>query len=261
MMQKTILIIFTLLFTFSNVFAKEEGVPKRPYPQKMVNLFTKQPFLTPQEVQRLETKLIAFNDSTSNQIAIVIVDDLYGLTANEFATELGQTWGVGQKKLDNGVIILISLGGGKGNRDYFITVGYGLEGAIPDLAVKRIQESELLPYLKNGKYYEALDRTTTVLIALAKGEYNSSEYMSSSEKNNWIFFLVMFAVFALIIFLAKNNKNGGGGGYTRSRGYGALGGMMMGRGFGGSFGGGSSSGGFGGFGGGSFGGGGAGGKW
>lgn len=263
------LILFTLLTLFSvtSITAKELEVPKRPQPQRMVNILSQQPFLTAQEIDQLEQKLVAFSDSTSNQITIVVVDDLNGLTAYEFATEIGQSWGVGQKKKDNGIVVLLSLGGGTGNRDYFIAVGYGLEGAIPDLAVKRIQEKELLPYLKTGQYYEALNNTTDVLMALAKGEYNSSDYTSSQNEGGSaiVGMFIIFGIFILLAFLIKKNKGGGG---NRGGGFsdfvrGAAMGSILNSSFGsrssGSFGGGG--GGFGGFGGGSFGGGGAGGKW
>lgn len=262
-MNKLLLFFFLICPAISQLFAVELEVPDRPHPQRMVNIFSRQPFLNAREISALEQKLVAFSDSTSNQIAIVVVDDLNGLTANEYATELGQKWGVGQKKLDNGIIILLSLGGGEGNRDYYIAVGYGLEGAIPDLAVKRVQESELLPYLKSGNYYEALNRTTNVLMALAKGEIDSKEYAkkSNEDEDAGIVLLIFFGIIAFFIWLAIKNKNrrpprgGSGWGSFIGSGLGAI------LGSGGGYGSSGSSGGFGGFGGGSFGGGGAGGKW
>lgn len=253
-MKKYLYLFFSIVFCVS-LFAQEGSIPPRPQPQKLVNILTSQPFLTDQEIQLLENKLVAFDDSTSNQIAIVVVDDLNGLTANEFATQIGHDWGVGRKDKDNGIVILLSVGEGEGNRHYYIAVGYGLEPVIPDLAVKRIQEKELLPFLKSGNYYAALDRTTTVLMDLAYGEYSVNEYTSDSFflPSDLIIFslIVFFGGFILAIIIALNTKNtGGGGGYI-----GGSGGFR-------SYGGGSSGGSsFGGFGGGSFGGGGAGGRW
>lgn len=264
--MKRLVSFFLLFFLFwTNAFSQELTVPSRPSPQRLVNILSKSNFLIPAEKQALESKLVAFSDSTSNQIIIVVVDDLNGLTANEYATELGQKWGVGQKKFDNGVVILISLGGGTGNRDYYIAVGYGLEGAIPDLAAKRIEESELLPYLKSGNYYKALDNTTTVLMKLASGEYKSDEYAKSKGDNPLIIvFFILFILLIVFSFFAKNKGgNSGNGGFGGGLGAGFFGGYMAGRSFGGGSSGWSSggSGGFGGFGGGGFGGGGAGGKW
>lgn len=266
-MKKFLFLFITFFALTFSVFAKEFEIPKQPNPARLVNILSKSPFLSADEINALESKLVTFSDSTSNQIAIVVVDDLNGLTANEFATEIGYQWGIGQKKLDNGIVILLSLGGGTGNRDYFIAVGYGLEGAIPDLAVKRIQESELIPYLKTGNYFQALNKTTDVLMALAKGEINSSEYAKNKPgENSPAAFIIFLLIIGLIIFsIIKNNKNGGGNGGRRSLMSDLAGPILMGmmnsggRSSSGGFGGGG--GGFGGFGGGSFGGGGAGGKW
>src|SRR5690554_627673 len=193
--MKNYLHIFLLVVLSVNLYAQELKIPERPAPQKLVNVLTSQPFLSDQEVQLLENKLVALDDSTSNQIAIVVVDDLNGLSANEFATQIGHEWGVGRKDKDNGIVVLLSVGEGEGNRHYYIAVGYGLEPVIPDLAVKRIQEKELLPFLKTGEYYTALDRTTTVLMELAYGEYDSNEYLSNPMP---IFVIVFFILFALV---------------------------------------------------------------
>lgn len=173
------LILFCTLVspTFANVF------PTRPSPARWVNnLSVEMPdFLSVTQADSLENKLSAFANETSNQIVIVIVDDLGGLEPFDYATQLGTEWGVGQADLDNGIIILIKPTGGEGQRNLFIAVGYGLEGAIPDLTTKKIRENEMYPYFKTGDYYTALDKATDVLMALAKGEYNYSAY--SDEKN------------------------------------------------------------------------------
>ena len=181
-------------------------VPNRPEPQRLVNIFSEQKFLNEEQIERLETKLRVFSDSTSNQIVIVVVDSLNGLTANQYATELGAKWGVGQKKTDNGVIILLSLGAGEGQRDYYIAVGYGLEGAIPDLKVKRIQEKQLLPYLKSGNYYAALENTTNEIMRLAIEEYDGSKPKGSGSSGTTAV-LVFIAGVGALAYYSKKNKN------------------------------------------------------
>lgn len=248
------LFLFSLLL-FSS-FAQTEGIPERPNPQKLVNNFSATDFLSPDEVQRLEQKLEAFSDSTSNQILIVIIDDLGGQEPWAFATELGNKWGAGQAKFDNGIVILIKPSGEKGERKFFIAIGKGLEGVIPDLTCRQIEQKELIPYLKMGNAYEALDRTTNVLMALAKGEYNSDEYAKKAKKKFPIQIIIPL-IFIILLIIFRSSRGGGSGGLTM----GATG-FLFGSGFGrgGGFSGGSS-GGFGGFGGGGFGGGGSGGSW
>ncbi len=261
-------IVFGLLVCFFSTIQYAQTIPKQPNPPRLVNNLSKAfpDFLSAPEEAELEAKLVKFANETSNQIAIVIVDDLGGSDEASFAIELGQQWKIGQDGLDNGVVILIKPTGGSGDRKFFIAVGYGLEGAIPDGTTYDIVQNELLPNLKKEKYYEALNQTTDVIMALAKGEYNSKEYAQKTadaqKRENIIWGIGLVLVFLVIgFFAAKNNKGGGGGnGFTM----GAAGFMMgssFGRGSSGGFGGGGSSGGFGGFGGGGFGGGGSGGSW
>jgi uncharacterized protein len=126
-----------------------------------------------------------------------------------------------------------------------------------------IEEEELIPNLKVGDYYGALDQTTNVLMSLAKGEYNSDQYGAKHKKkgvDKWKLALMLIVFIIFIIISIKRGGKGGRGGFTMGSTGMFFGPRFGGGGWGGGFGGGSS-GGFGGFGGGGFGGGGAGGKW
>ena len=243
-------------------------IPERPSPQRLYNnLSTEFPdFLSADQAALLEEKLEVFANETSNQICVVVVDDLNGYDASQYATELGNKWGVGKAGKNNGIVILIKPTGGKGQRNLFISVGYGLEGAIPDLATKRIRDEEMYPYMAQGQFYEALDHATDKLMQLAKGEINVKDYTRGNgrERGGLSTFLILAII--IIIMILRMFRGGGGG-----RTYSGLGQAMMwgifsnlgnNRGGGSSWGGGSSSGGgWGGFGGGGFGGGGSGGTW
>ncbi|MDQ3048902.1 MAG: TPM domain-containing protein [Bacteroidota bacterium] len=260
MISKYISILFLSLFSVFTVSAQSEGIPERPNPPRLVNNLSKEMpgLLSADEEARLEQKLQNFANKTSNQIVIVVVDDLLGMEPWTYATELGQKWGVGQGKSDNGVVILVKPTDTEGQKHYLhIAVGYGLEGAIPDLTTKRIREEEMFPDLKKGDYYSALDKGTDVLMALAIGEYNSDQYGKKKDKK--LPMGVIIPIILLILFMVfRSSKGGRGGGMTMGAA-----GFILGSGFGGRGGGfgGGSSGGFGGFGGGGFGGGGSGGSW
>lgn len=250
--MKKLLLIFPLFLSFFAMAQVEEVIPKRPDPPKLVNDFTRS--LTPSQIIALENKLVAYDDSTSNQVAVVIVESLEGYEANEYAVALGRKWGVGNKDFNNGVIILISIGGGDGNRDAYIAPGYGLEGAIPDITAKSIIDNELIPSLKEGNFYRGLDKTTDAIIKAAAGEYKAPQsYGKKKGKSISIGTIIFIIILLLVIF----GGSSGGGTYVSRGGWTG----WTGGGGGWSGGGGSSGGGFGGFGGGSFGGGGAGGKW
>ncbi len=261
MLKKHLSLFFITLFFATTALAITDSIPERPSPPRLVNNFSKEfpNFLSEQEEAQLEKKLEDFANQTSNQIVIVITDNIAGLEPYDYATRLGQKWGVGQKKIDNGIVILIKPTGGAGQRKYFIAPGYGLQGAIPDLTCRQIEENELAPNLKSENYFAALDKTTDVLMALAKGEYNSDQYGEKHSKGKFPKGLIIPLIFIILFIIIRSSRGGRGGGGL-SMGSGFFLGSMLGRGgFGG--GGGGSSGGFGGFGGGGFGGGGAGGSW
>lgn len=260
--MKKYLVILLCFFTLG----LSAQLPPRPVPAKLYNNLSKNfpDFLTAQEAQQLEEKLEVFSNETSNQICVVIVDDLGNYEPMEFATGLINEWGIGQKDKNNGVVILLQLKPEGGGRD-FIAIGYGLEGAIPDLATKKVREEELYPNLKAGKNFAALDASTERLMQLARGEINVKNYTRSKHKENnsaiTIIIIVLAVIFLLRAIFAKGGRTIG-----RDVGRGIFWGNMMGGGFGRGFGGGGGGfggggGGFGGFGGGSAGGGGSGGSW
>ena len=260
MLKKIFSFLLLLLVSSTSINAITDSIPERPNPPRLVNNLSKQmpDFLSAQDEERLERKLEDFANQTSNQIVIVIVDDLKGLEPYDFAVRLHHNWGVGQAKEDNGIVIVVKPTGGKGQRKSTISVGYGLEGAIPDLTAKKIIENELNPNFANGNVFEGFDKTTDVLMSLAKGEYNSDQYGQKKSKNRFPKGLIIPIIFLILFIIARSSGGGGRGGMSMGTGF-FLGSMMGGRGFGGGggFGGGSS----GGFGGGSAGGGGASGSW
>ena len=250
--------IFSLVLgTFS--FA-QKGIPNAPNPARAYNNFSKQypNFISKSQARELEQKLINFEKQTSNEIVIVVIDDLSGFEPWSFATELGDKWGVGKEKEDNGIVILIKPTGGKGQRKTFIATGDGLGGAIPDFICKEIVDNEMLPNFKNKKFYEGLSQALVVLTKLSKGEYNFKDYQKKNKEKNSTKNTIISILFLILIgsaFILSVKKNGFWATVAMF--------TLLSRGSGISSGRGGSGGGFGGgsFGGGSFGGGGAGGSW
>ncbi|NOX86708.1 MAG: TPM domain-containing protein [Chlorobi bacterium] len=258
-----------LIFILALSVTKAQDIPPRPQPPRLVNDLAD--ILSPQQEQSLENKLVRFNDTTSNQITIVTVNSLEGYDPAMFAYEIGEKWKVGQKKFDNGVVVLVKPKRGNSDRGRtYIAVGYGLEPAIPDAISKRIVENEMIPEFKKGNYYAGLNKATNVLMQLASGEISAKGYAKKTRsKGNYTF--IPFLVILIIIILMKifgNRSSGmgrrGGGGLWTGLWLGSMMGGSHSGSWGGFSGGGSGfggGGGFGGFGGGSFGGGGAGGSW
>jgi uncharacterized protein len=263
-----LLTLLVLFCTFSVGRVYSQNIPERPNPPRLVNDFAG--MLNPREVNMLEQKLVAFDDSTSTQIVILTVPTLDGYDKADYAQRVGEKWGVGQKGRNNGVIILVKPKTADSRGEVQISTGYGVEGAIPDLLSGEIIDREILPSFRNGNYYEGLDKATNTMMSLTRKEFSAAEYSHRAKKattKGVPFGLIIFIVFIIIMMVGRNS--GGSNNKHISTGglpfWMLLGMMNSGRGSGGSWGGSSGGssggGGFGGFGGGSFGGGGAGGSW
>ena len=251
-------LFFTAIFFLLSFCAQaqiEKEIPARPSPPKLVNDYTNT--LTPAQVQALENKLVLYDDSTSTQIAVVIIPTLSGYDISEYGLALGRKWGIGGKEFSNGIIVLIA----KDDRKIRIEVGYGLEGAIPDITAKSIIDNSITPYFKEDNYYRGLDRATDDIIRAAAGEYKAPSGYGRKKKKGTGLGSIIGLIVLFLIFGGLGGGRKGGGGVMSGAGW-IIGSMLGSSGRGGGFGGGSSGGGgFGGFGGGSFGGGGASGSW
>lgn len=211
--------------------------------------------------EALNNKLVAYADSTSTQIAVVIVNAVPGgQDINSFAAEIGYDNGIGQKGKDNGVLILLAYG----LRQVSIQGGDGIQAKMPAVIEQLIIDREMLPYFKANDYYAGLDNGTNAIIRVLAGQYQAEPKVNEIPIQGIVFLLF----FLFLLFSSYSNRHDdhdeviishdGRRVYRRVTGrFGGGFGIPMGGG-GGGF---SGGGGFGGFGGGGFGGGGASGSW
>ena len=240
--------------------AAQKVVPK-PNPPSLVvdnaNVFASQ------DRQALERKLVALDDSTSNQICVVTVPSMNGEVIEEVANKTFRDWGIGNKKTNNGILILVAVN----DRKIRIEVGYGLEGAVPDVTANDIINNDITPAFTQGNYLGGINAAVDDLSKAAVGEYKvkrERQKSSGGGGSNILGIIIIIIVIIIISSRGGRGGRGGGGGWIapilfNSGGFGGFGGGNSGGGFGGF--GGDSGGGFGGFGGGSSGGGGASGSW
>lgn len=241
------------VIVLSTLVVSAQNFPAQPNPPRLVNDFAG--VLSANEAASLEQKLVAYDDSTSTQIAIVIIESLEGAEVGSYAAELGEKWGIGTKQNHNGVLLLMS----KNDRKVTIRTGYGVEEKLGAIITDRIIKNTLVPNFKQGNFYGGFNDATDEIMARLSGMYvNDKKRGGREEIPVWVIILIIIIIFFVIPFFFRG---GGGGGTTYSRrGLNTWGGggFLGGGGFGG---GGSSSGGFGGFGGGGFSGGGSSGSW
>lgn len=264
-MSYRFLLLFLALFAANAVsFAqKDSDFPPRPSPPKLVNDMAH--VMSADEVAMLEEKALAFEDSTSNQIAIVTISSIGEYDISDYATQLSNRWGIGKKGRDNGILIIAAINEHRMN----ISVGKGLEAALTDLVSGRIIRNEMAPAFREGNYFRGFDRALDAVEAATRGEYKGEGKKDVTAGPGSVILIVL--VLLLVLWLSRRGGGGGGTYMSRRGGLGGFGGgfltgSMLGGGFGGGSGGGwgggsSGGGGFGGFGGGGFGGGGASGSW
>ena len=275
MRRLTILLALTLLWLHAS--AQTEWTPEKP--SRLVNDYSG--ILTADQREALEQRLVALDDSTSNQIAVVITPTLHGDDENAVAQRIGERWGVGRSEFDNGLVVLIKSKTAEENWGAVaIATGYGLEGALPDVFCKHIIDEQMIPALGDGDYYRALTQALDVIEPVARGEYSYAQYRQDGQRDALRGMLIMAVIMAVAVILIRryakkhpdqfknnhwdkdnhwdnnNHRRGGGGGIYMGGFPGMWGSGGMGSGFGGG-----GFGGFGGFGGGSFGGGGASGRF
>ena len=198
---------------------------------------------------RIEAWALELKQKTSAEVSVVTVDSTEPLSIEEYAVNLFQRFGLGQKGKDNGVLILVAY------KDHRMKIepGYGLEGAITDAYCSQIINGIMAPEFKQGNFSGGIEKGTAAIVTLVAKEYNVNlsgvpqpDYQENQGGSVWtlLFFACIFLSFALsrggFVPLFIGGGYGGGGGYS---------------------GGGGFSGGFGGFGGGMSGGGGSSGSW
>jgi len=114
----------------------------------------------------LETKLEAFERAKGSQIAVLIVPTTQPEAIEPFAIRVAEAWKIGHDGVDDGVILLVA----KEDRAVRIEVGYGLEGALPDVIAKRIIEEIVIPRFRAGDFYGGISAGVDRIIGVIEGE-------------------------------------------------------------------------------------------
>ena len=122
--------------------------------------------LGPEQVEKLEQKLRAFETQKGSQIAVLIVPSTGDESIEQYGMRVAEAWKLGRKGADDGALLLIA----KDDRTVRIEVGYGLEGVLNDAVSKRIISETVVPRFRRGDYYGGIDAGTDKMIAVVQGE-------------------------------------------------------------------------------------------
>jgi uncharacterized protein len=244
---------FTLLATTSQ---SAEVIP--PKPDRYFNDYAG--VVSMEAARRFNEQLAQFERETSDQVVVAVFPKMQSDSdIADYTQRVAQAWGVGQKERRNGVVLFVFVQ----DRKMFIQVGYGLEGALPDITAFDITEYRIKPHFRNGDYEGGIATGIDSIFKAIRGEYKGSgktvaeQHRRGGGAPSFLFFVIF--LIALIV-ISRIMRRLGGYGYSSGRG-GPI--FFPAGGGGGWSSGGGGGGGFSGFsgGGGSFGGGGAGSSW
>jgi uncharacterized protein len=181
--------------------------------------------LTAEQKQSLADKIAKERTDTGNEIGILMVKSLDGDAIEDYSLQVARDWGIGQKDRNSGVLLLVA----KDDHKLRIEVGYGLEGALPDIRAAHIIQDRITPQFKQGKYYEGIDSGIDGIIAAIHGEKDPNLSTGSTNSNtSWFdnigdfLWIIIFAPIWLGSILARS-KSWWGGGVI-----GAVGGIVLG---------------------------------
>jgi len=158
----------TTLLLFSLVVANAQKNWWKEFPAKPDNYVTDDAdVLNSEEEELLNNKLRAFEDSTSNQLFIYVATSLTGKNLEDYSKTIFNTWGIGQKDKNNGILIAIFIS----DREYRIQVGYGLEAVLTSEVTLQIQDEDMRHFFQADNFYEGIDAGVDKLIYYSNHEY------------------------------------------------------------------------------------------
>jgi uncharacterized protein len=137
-----------------------------PVPELTGRIVDRAGLLPADEARALEVRLAAFERETSHQIVVLTLPSLEGEAIESFSIRVADRWKIGQKGLDNGVIVFVAAE----DRRARIEVGYGLEGVIPDAVAARILRERMIPEFRRGAMDAGIVAGVDALMAVARGE-------------------------------------------------------------------------------------------
>ena len=200
----------------------------------------------------LEQSLVEFERTTGHQVVVHVTPSLEGFEIEDYSMQLAEAWKIGQKSLDNGVILTVA----PNERSVRIEVGYGLEGVLPDALAARIVGDVIVPEFQAGRMDQGVVAGTRAILAVISGEVlplpprDGERPMSRWIVLAWVAFVIAMILSRALFFtppfagrgMRRTGRSGGippfGGGFGRGGGFGG-GGFSGG---GGGFGGGGASG-------------------
>lgn len=192
-------VVFILFFLPSFLAAQ--------YPSAPQNYVTDEAgVLSREQQQALNRKLKDFENAGSNQVFVYIAPTLNGQNLEALSQEIFHAWKIGNQKNDNGILIAVFVNDHK----FRIQTGYGLEGSLPDLLTKKIQDETMRPYFKQNDFYTGMDKGIDELIYYSAHAYKPEKESPFKYIGSWIIGytinMLLMVLFSVLLFKKKPSK-------------------------------------------------------
>ena len=202
-----ILIVTLLLFALCSLlpFAHALDVPKL---QGYVNDYAE--MMSAGTKSQLESELRAFEQSDSTQVVILTIPSLEGEVIEDFGIKVGESWKIGQKGKDNGIIFIVA----KQDRKMRIEVGRGLEGKLTDLMAGRIIDLVVKPRFKRADYDGGFTAGVSAIIDATRGEFkaNGNHKVKKRDTSSRLLTFLLFGGIAILVLGSMSRPLGAVGG-------------------------------------------------
>ncbi len=192
--MKQILLFLFIPFVF---LAQEYPLQSANYVTDVANV------LTEEQEKKLNNLLKNFEDSTSVQLFVYIAPSLNGSVMADLCQNIFHNWQIGQKSKNNGLLLAVFVD----DRKSRIHVGYGLEGAIPDLLTQQIQQEKMNPHFKNGDYFSGIEAAVNDLIYYSKHDYKAEVLETGVDWVSWTLAYVFNLLLLIGVLFNLNKKN------------------------------------------------------
>ena len=175
------------------------AIPERPEPARFVNDYAH--VLSSHVASELEEYLLDYDLAQTTQIVVATMPSIGDVEIMDFATTFAHTWGIGSKKNDNGVLILLVPPTADRKGEVAITPGYGLEGVLTDVLCSQIINRDMLPHLRNNDYDAAIRAAVTSVAAAANGEYTRNPNAQDEDDDmSGVLVLMGLGILAIVLY-------------------------------------------------------------
>ncbi|HWV63863.1 MAG TPA: TPM domain-containing protein, partial [Oxalicibacterium sp.] len=192
-------VLLTCLLVFTGTLATAQGL--QSVPPLNARVTDQVGMLNIGQRTTLENVLAEYEQRTGSQIAVLLVDRTEPETIEQYSIRVADTWKLGRKGIDDGVILLVAKNNSAASGRLRIETGRGVQGTLTDAQSKRILQDVIAPHFRQGDYYGGLASGISVITSLLDKEAFPTPDKQQRHAEDEAFGIAPFVFFAILIFI------------------------------------------------------------